>query len=451
MAIVCGNLSIAQSPDVVFSHLSVKDGLSQNSVTAILQDSKGFMWFGTHDGLNKYDGTGFKTYRQERNNLNSISNNYIWDLYEDANGVLWIATFGGGLNSLDLKTGVIKRFTKLPNDPNSFPSNRIFSIYEDIEGILWIGANEGLIRFDKNKKTSQLYLSTISPEGVLQDNYTGIVSADGKGNLWLRTDNGLTHFNTQTFEPTYHTHSPFSNAIQLGDIYDIKWHNEKLLVGCNAGLLEIDISNNTDKMLLASSEVSPLNTAVSFQKIHPINTHQFYIGTHSGLLFFDSKKNSYYLYQNIREDEKSLVHNHVLSLTQSNDGVVWVGTRNGIGKIEYAEPDFIHYRNFSLPNALSEKNINSFVETKDNLLWIGSTSGLNLYDKGKNAFVDISAIRSQMNSDYILHISKDRKENIWIATRTGGFYRIDPQHNIKKINPNNKDCSTARVHIITED
>jgi len=448
---VCGNFSIAQSSDIVFSHLSVKDGLSQNSVTSILQDSKGFMWFGTHDGLNKYDGTGFKTYRHERNNPNSISNNYIWDLYEDADRVLWIATFGGGLNSLNLQTGVIERFSHQPNDPNSFPSNRIFSIYEGENNILWIGANEGLIRFDKQSKASRLFLATTSPEGILQDNYTGIVTADGKGNLWLRTDNGLTHFNTKTLEPTYYTHSPFSNEYQIGDIYDIKWHNEKLLVGCDAGLLEIDLSNKTDKIVLASSDVSPINTAISFQKIYPVNEYQYYIGTHSGLLFFDAETNKHFLHQNIKEDEKSLVHNHVLSLTQSKDGVIWIGTRNGIDKIESSEPDFIHFRNFSLPNALNVKNINSFVETKDGLLWIGSTSGLNLYDKNKDVFVDISAIRSQMTSDYILHIFKDRKENIWIATRTGGFYRIDPQLNIKKIAPENKDCSKARVHFITED
>ncbi len=451
LAIVCGNFLIAQSPDVVFSHLSVKEGLSQNSVTAILQDSKGFMWFGTHDGLNKYDGTGFKTYRQERNNPNSISNNYIWDLYEDSSGILWIATFGGGLNSLDLKTGVIERFSNQPSDLNSFPSNRIFSIYEGENNLLWIGANEGLIRFDKNTKESQLFLSTTSPEGVLQDNYTGIVTADNTGNLWLRTDNGLTYFNTKTLEPTYYTHSPFSNEYQIGDIYDIKWHNGKLLVGCDAGLLEVDTSNKTDKIVIASSDVSPINTTITFQKIYPLNTHKYYIGTHSGLLFFDKENKSQYLYQTNEEDTKSLIHNHVLSLTQSKDGVFWIGTRNGINKIESPKPDFIHFRNFALPNAIKVKNIKSFIETKNNLLWIGSTSGLNLYDKNKDAFLDISVIRSKMTSDYLLHISKDSKENIWIGTRTGGFYKIDPQYNILKIAPSNKDASKARAHFITED
>ncbi|MGZ0016451.1 ligand-binding sensor domain-containing protein [Yeosuana sp. AK3] len=429
----------------------MKDGLSQNSVTAILQDSKGFMWFGTHDGLNKYDGTGFKSYRQERNNPNSISNNYIWDLYEDADGLLWIATFGGGLNSLDLKAGTIERFSYQPNEPNSFPSNRIFSIQEGENGILWIGANEGLIRFDKQTKTSELFLSTTSPQGVLQDNYTGIVAADKNGNLWLRNDNGLTLFNTQTLEPTYFTQSPFSKEHILGDIYDIKWHNNKLLVGCDTGLLEIDLVNKTDRFLLLSSDVSSENSSVTFRKIHLVNDHQFYIGTHSGLVFFDAENNSHYLYEHSKEDDKSLVHNHVLSLRQSKDGVVWIGSRNGIDKIEAPEPDFIHFRNFTFPNAINVKNINSIIETKNNLLCIGSTSGLNLYDKNNDAFVDISDIRSQMTSDYLLHISKDSKENIWIGTRTGGFYQIDPQFHIKKIAPENKDASNARVHFITED
>jgi len=145
----------AQQNELSFGHLTIDDGLSQNSVNCIHQDRNGFLWFGTHDGLNRYDGYEFIHYRNERNNSNSISNNYIYDIHEDDDGILWIATFGGGLNSLNPTTGEINRIEMISNDSVAFPGTSLFSICEYPKGILWIGSGEGLIRFDKKNQTGQ--------------------------------------------------------------------------------------------------------------------------------------------------------------------------------------------------------------------------------------------------------------------------------------------------------
>ena len=446
----------AQQNISVFKHLTIDDGLTQNSINCIHQDKNGFMWFGTQDGLNRYDGYNFIQYRNHRNNSNSLSNNYIWDLYEDDNNVLWIATFGGGLNSLNLLTGKIKRYQPKPNDSSSFPSNRLFSILEHPKGFLWIGSNEGLILFDKAKEQSKIFLSEKTKENTLKDNYIGIVAKDENGNLWLRSDLGLTLFNTKLNTAKYFQRSPFSNNHELGDIYDIKNEKDNLLVLCKAGLVKINPTSKTDSLLISASTYTIGNRTPLFQEILAINEHRYAIGTNMGLLLFDSRTGINYFFQNEEADKKSLSHNNILSLLKSNDGIIWVGTRNGLNKFESEKPDFIHIRNISGKHGLSSKNVNSFIEEKDSLLWVGTTDGLNLYNKNDNSF---KVFRKDMGyglkTNYILCLFKDSKGNKWLGTRGNGFYKIegtiDTKISFKPIQPNNKDVSSTSIHYITED
>jgi len=140
----------AQNRPVKFERLSLEQGLSQSSANCILQDSKGYMWFGTQDGLNKYDGYSFTVYRHDVLDSNSLSGAWVLSIYEDRAGALWIGTWGGGLNKFDRDT---ERFTRLVNDPknpHSLSHNDVGSIYEDHAGMLWIGTSSGLNKFDRD-------------------------------------------------------------------------------------------------------------------------------------------------------------------------------------------------------------------------------------------------------------------------------------------------------------
>jgi len=449
---------VAQQNILTFKQLTINDGLSQNSVNCIHQDKTGFMWFGTQDGLNRYDGYNFIQYRNERNNPNSISNNYIWDLYEDDDNILWLATFGGGLNSFNLLTEEIKIYKPIPNDSTSFPSNRLFSIIEYPKGILWIGSNEGLIKFNKSTGYSEIFLSEKTEENTLKDNYIGIVSKDEQNNLWLRTNLGLTRFNTTTNTAEYFKQSPFSNTINLGDIYDIKNSENKILVACSAGLIEIDPVQKTDRLLLSATTIKTGNRTPIFQKILLLGNQRFVIGTNVGLIIFNSKTKQHYIYQNEANDIKSLSHNNVLSLLKSKDEIIWIGTRNGLNKIETENPDFIHIRHITGENGLSSKNVNSFMEENDSLLWVGTTNGLNLYNKNNNAFKVFKKNERNNNAlstNYMLCLFKDSKGNKWVGTRGNGFFKINGSSKtgfeFKHIQPKNKKASTISIHFITED
>jgi ligand-binding sensor domain-containing protein len=145
-----GILFCFEKKEITFDRISVEAGLSQDTISCILQDSKGFMWFGTMDGLNKYDGNHFTVYVPIPGDANSLSFNYITAIHEDASGMLWIGTYGGGLNKFDRKKEIFTCYKNEPNNPNSLSDNYVITIFEDQSGILWIGTGSGgLNKFDR--------------------------------------------------------------------------------------------------------------------------------------------------------------------------------------------------------------------------------------------------------------------------------------------------------------
>ena len=145
-------LGFSQNKHLKFEHLQTDAGLSQSNVISILQDSRGFMWFGTRDGLNKYDGYKFTVYKNEPKNKNSISNSYIPDIIESSNGNLWVATWGGGLNLFDREKGTFFSYKHDAKNQNSISGNFITALKEDSKGNLWIGTEAaGLDMYDKGK------------------------------------------------------------------------------------------------------------------------------------------------------------------------------------------------------------------------------------------------------------------------------------------------------------
>src|SRR5829696_8703489 len=138
----------AQKQNIKFEHLDINAGLSQNHILCILQHSRGFMWFGTSDGLNRFDGYKFTIYKNDAKDSNSISNNYISGIVEDANGIIWISARGGGLNRYDKEKDKFTHFKHNPKDPNSISSNLATSISKDQQGNLWISTEDDLNCFD---------------------------------------------------------------------------------------------------------------------------------------------------------------------------------------------------------------------------------------------------------------------------------------------------------------
>jgi ligand-binding sensor domain-containing protein len=188
----------ARGHGLVFEEISIEQGLSQSIVFCIIQDQKGFMWFGTEDGLNKYDGYTFTVYRHDPNQPNSLSYNEIRTIYEDSSGVLWIGTFYGGLNKFDAEKELFIHYQNDPDDPNSLSHNNVKTVFEDRLGVLWIGTEGGLNKF--NRKTGQFtrYLSDPNNPNSLSHNVVRAIYQDQSGLLWIATEGGLNKFDRET-------------------------------------------------------------------------------------------------------------------------------------------------------------------------------------------------------------------------------------------------------------
>ncbi len=181
----------AQNEDLRFSHISIRDGLSQSTVLSIIQDSRGFLWFGTEDGLNRYDGYDFTIFKYDPHAPSSLSYNYINTLCESVDGDLWIGTFGGGLNRFDRDTETFTRFRDMMSNPSSLTNDYVNAILQDREGRIWVGTQNGLNRLDPGGEHFSHYFS--GPEGTqkLEKNYISVLLEDGRGCLWIGTQDGL--------------------------------------------------------------------------------------------------------------------------------------------------------------------------------------------------------------------------------------------------------------------
>lgn len=191
----------AQSSDIIFDQIFLQQGLSQSIVKCICQDKNGFMYFGTEDGLNIYDGYEFKILRHDKDNVNSLSYNDINTLLVDHNGIIWIGTFNAGLNNYNPSNFNFNRFRHNPKNNKSLSQNNINVIFEDRSGSIWIGTDNGLNKIitDTISKTSYFLNFFNDPKDIttLSDNTVLSINQDKKGNLWIGTNSGLNKIDHQ--------------------------------------------------------------------------------------------------------------------------------------------------------------------------------------------------------------------------------------------------------------
>jgi len=161
--------------NIRFEHITVEDGLSQNGAFAILQDRDGFMWFGTQDGLDKYDGQSFTAYRHDPDNINTPSDNWIWALLEDQSGLLWIGTLNGGLDQYDRETDTFTHYQNDPENSQSLSHNEVLAIYEGSDNSIWIGTRAGFDRFNRETESFTHYPQITSAVHAIHQTSDGLL------------------------------------------------------------------------------------------------------------------------------------------------------------------------------------------------------------------------------------------------------------------------------------
>lgn len=455
-------LSISPQPlsanmSLQFRNLSLEQGLSQATINSILQDHKGFVWIGTQDGLNRYDGYQFKVYKNKTGDNNTISHNWITSLYEDNSGILWIGTLNG-LNKRDPNTGNFSRID-LTEEPDKLGRHlRILSIKSDQNGDLWVGTLNGV--YVINTLGQRIAVMKHEPDNIhsLSHNKANTILIDNNNNAWIGTNKGLTHYNPLTKRFTRYRYHP-DNPKGLSSDYIQKVYQDRentIWVGTdNSGLGRFNPANNSFSHF---KHVKDRPDSLSSNRIRDIfedSNGRLWIATYGGLNLFNRVEGSFRQFKSQTKLSHSLPSNNLTTLHESRDGVLWFGTDLGLAVLTKTTSIFTNYyhqpdNNQSIPPG----SLRAVLLDSHNRLWVGTKEGLASIDRGTNQYHHFDSDEQQENSlsdIYIKFIFEDSMGNIWVGTFNKGVNLYEPRTKTFKRYLYPEDNSPSRTYTIHED
>ncbi len=422
---------LAQNRNFRFQYLTADQGLSQNFVDCILKDSFGFMWFGTRNGLNRFDGYRFTVYKNDIQNQKSISNNLVRTLCEDAYGNIWIGTN----KSVDIYLYEKDRFISLSNDTsvNQVLANVIINcIISDQKGDIWIGTDKGLFILNgilPNGGFSKMtYLQHSESAGSISNNLINYLYEDHKGRMWIGTNQGLDLFNEndgvlKSFRYDQNNNSTLSNNEILSILYD---RNDNLWVGTTIGLNRLVPETGVNERYYHIPNQGSSLAHNTVKCITVDNTGKVIVGTLGGVSIYNFESNNFANYTHEINSYNCINNDFINSVFADQEGNIWIGTeRGGINRYNIYQNEFEYFEYKAGNNqSLSHNTVNSVLEDKKNI-WIGTAGGgLNKIDKTtgrythyKNNPLDPTSI----NNDFITSIYRDKNGNIWLGTWGNGI------------------------------
>jgi diguanylate cyclase (GGDEF)-like protein len=416
-----------QGRPMAFERISLEQGLSQSTVLTMFQDSQGFMWFGTEDGLNRYDGLAFKSYKYDPADHASLPHNMVWAIAEDAKGDLWIATEGGGLARWERAHD---RFARVPVSGTPTHYSRVRTLMAAPDGALWLGSKDaGLARFQPATGETRTFRNDpADPASLSHDGVYALIPDDG-GKLWVGTDGGLNRLDPATGRVERFRHDG-ARADSLGDdrVRSLLLDRERRLwVGTYGGGLN-RLDPGTDSFRVYRND--PKNpTSLGHDRVRALledEAGRLWVATDAGLDLLDRQQASFQHYRNDPTDPASLGDDSAMSIYQDRGGVLWVGTRNGgVYKWNPATWSFGHHtRLASNPEGLTDKTVTSFAEDRIGRIWIGTFGGLHVMDR-QTGSVRRYATQGPL-SRHVMALATDAEGMLWVGTMEAGLIRLDP-------------------------
>jgi signal transduction histidine kinase/ligand-binding sensor domain-containing protein len=395
-------------PSVRFEHLSVDDGLAHSEVAVIIQDRLGFLWFGTQNGLNKYDGHVFKTYRHDPNDAESLRDNFIESIYEDRSGTIWVGTQAGWLEKYDREADSFVHYSV---------SSHIYDILEDSEGNLWLGSKDpGLIQFDRRTGQVETHWTVKDVTALVEDHLGRIWAASPEVGIW-RFDPRLDKIEQLSVEHPIHTMA----VSQRGQIWAGTW-------GGGIGLYDPWSDSFLYQGHKPDDPKSPSNDYISV--VLPDIEGNLWIGTYeNGVDKYDPEAGMITHYEHDPLDHHGLSSNFVLSIFRDQSGIMWFGGGIGVGvnKLVDGADRFGHYRPHPEKPSLTGSVVTSITSDKSGDVWIGTFEGLDRWDRKtgdwKNYRNDPDDPPS-LSDNSVRSVYADQEGNLWIGTE-GGLDRYD--------------------------
>lgn len=462
ITIVFFNISISNAygnRNINFENITIDDGLSQSTVEALIQDSNGYIWIGTNDGLNRYNGSEMKIFKPDEKNENSLISNYVIALAEDKNKKLWVGT-DKGLSVINLKNYSIKNyaysdkdkgtpfyninticirkngdvmigtptgvyifneeedsFTKILGDKNELTNNNVQDIKEDKYNNLWIGTLDGLNKVNMENKKVIKYESNKEKNIVYNNIYT--LMCDDNGNIWLSTlENGIYKVNVKTNKVTSYKHDENNkNSLPSNGTRNVFQDKDgSIWVATDKGLSKLIGDNEFITYNNKSYDINSLANNLVIT-ITQDDSGLIWVGTYTGISVFDPS-NNIEIYKNDPLDENTLSENVIHGIYEDEDNLLWVGTKDkGVNIINRKNNEINHLYEGNDKNNLSSNSIRA-ITGKDNIIWIATNKGLNKINKD-NMIVEKYTELDGLSSNNIKSLLVDSKGYIWIGTYNG--------------------------------
>ncbi len=460
-----------------FENLSTQNGLSQNTIVSIAQDKYGFMWFGTFNGLNRYDGYDFKIYLNERNNLKSLSSSRVTDMCSDSSGNIWIRTIDEVINRYNYETDDFDHFTEdqLPqeilirfdqrnhpqyykynnhhfrffynaersftytdlltgdstksviniNDPHGIKDNYLLSLFIDRFHSLWVGSfSSGVYYADLQRKEFTHY--QVADDNAVENNIRAIYQdEDEKDVLWLGTrDMGIIVFDRKTQIILHqYKHDPLkTNSLVNNDVRKIVKDKKGFLwIGTKGGVDRFDPKTGRFYNIMKGAGNDYRFFIFCIYEDH---SGTIWIATFDGIHKYDEKTNGVIRFG---EEDGVLTHNSVRFIVEDNSFNLWIGTEVGGLTMLKRKPDsalkerFESVRFMNIPGddkSLSDNRLYSVCKDENGTMWFGTGAGLNKYDPSSGNFTVIN-IKNGLPNDMILGILSDQKGHIWVSHKRG--------------------------------
>jgi signal transduction histidine kinase/ligand-binding sensor domain-containing protein/CheY-like chemotaxis protein len=461
-----------------FFHITSEDGLSNDSVTCMMQDKTGFIWIGTIYGLNRYDGYNFKIYKYNPAlGDKSLSDNWIKSIFQDRHGFIWVGT-ANGLDRLDPDTDKIKQYESgLGNSPGMM-GDQVTAIHEDSNGGLWFGTTAGLHKYDREKDAIVYYpmnmTDTRSIGGSIGSSWCKFIYEDKAGILWIGNDKNIYAFDRgkDIFIPAGEIHPPLQKyeAFKFRRIRQ-DGHGNFWIATNGGGLIKYNPGNKQAVLYTYSARDSHSISDDYIRIIYESPSGELWFGASTGgLNRYDEKNDRFIRYvfeanrgrpanvnlDSIFEDRygvlwagiygrgvtkivrikkifkawvkelnnpDTLSSSSVLAIYEDHLGVLWVGTDRGLNRYDSADNRFVHYVHHpSKPGTLSDNTVRSIGEDKLGRLWVATHAGLNRFDRQKQTFTHYThdpANPRSLSTSQVKKIYKDRSGTLWIGTWKG--------------------------------
>jgi signal transduction histidine kinase/ligand-binding sensor domain-containing protein/CheY-like chemotaxis protein/HPt (histidine-containing phosphotransfer) domain-containing protein len=428
----------ADSPPLILEHLTTADGLPQGTVFATLQDSQGFVWLGTEDGLIRYDGHELFRYAYSRTAKAGLPGNYIQAIVEDARHDLWIAIKDAGVARWSRATD---SFTVLQHDsanPDSLASNAVHGLLVDASGRVWVGTTDaGIDILDPKSKHIEHLRHDLKDPGSLLDDRILSLTLNRSGAVWIGTAVGLdrwqpdrrafVHFQDQAGSPISLSGHQVSRILEdaTGSVWVGTYDGGLNRLDGDGRVVAVYRHNPKEPASLANDDVNAILTD---------HAGHLWIGTEDGLDLLDRSTGQFSHYRHDSTDADSLRDSYIMSLYEDETGLVWIGTRaGGVSRWNPRSWELGGHR----PQWLGNKLVTAFADAADNKVWIGTRGGgLIQFDNQTGKTTDIDAIAGRRNAigdPRVMSLRQDHNGTLWIGTMTSGVRKLGPAGRLDSI------------------